>query len=77
MACFSRTFSRWHAVCIVIPAMLKIQSPYSDSGFEPSPRFASNAEIELADRLRRQLEERYFEASAALSTSPVRSGKDH
>jgi hypothetical protein len=77
MACFCRTFSRWHAVCIVIPAMLKIQLHNRDSGFEPAPRFASNAEIELADRLRRQLEERYFETSAALSTSPMRSGKDH
>jgi len=62
---------------MMITAMLKIELPYRDSGFEPAPRFASNAEIELADRLRRQLEERYFEASAALSTSPVRSGKDH
>jgi hypothetical protein len=57
--------------------MLKTQSPYRDSGFEPAPRFASNAEIALADRLRRQLEERYFEASAALSTSPAQSRKDH
>jgi hypothetical protein len=61
----------------MIPAMLKIQSPNHDTGFEPAPRFASDAEIELADRLRRQLEERYFGASAAPSTSPVRSGKDH
>jgi hypothetical protein len=61
----------------MIPAMLKIQLPHRDSGFEPAPRFASNAEIELADRLRRQIEERYFEASAAPSTSPARSGKDH
>jgi hypothetical protein len=62
---------------MMIPAMLKIQLPNRDSSFEPAPRFASNAEIELADRLRRRLEERYFEASAAPSTSPVRSGKDH
>jgi hypothetical protein len=77
VACFHRTFSRWHAVCIVIPAMLKIQLPNHDTGFEPAPRFASDAEIELADRLRRQFEERYFGASAAPSNSPVRSGKDH
>jgi len=60
--------------------MLKIQLPSYDAGFEPAPRFASDAEIELAEQLRRQLEERYFGASAAPltpSTPPVRSPKDH
>jgi hypothetical protein len=57
--------------------MLKTQLPSYDAGFEPAPRFASDAEIELAEQLRRQLEERYFGASAAPSTPPVRSGKDH
>ena len=56
--------------------MLKTQLPSYDAGFEPTPRFASDAEIELAEQLRRQLEERYFGASAT-ATSPVRSGKDH
>ena len=31
-----------------------------DPPIDPRPRFASDAEIALADRLRRQLEERYL-----------------
>ena len=31
-----------------------------DSGAEPAPAFASDSEIELAARLRRQLESRYL-----------------
>jgi hypothetical protein len=57
--------------------MLKIQSPSHDTGFEPAPRFASDAEIALADELRRQLEEQYFGRSAATSTSPERPDKEH
>ncbi len=57
--------------------MLKTQLPSYDAGFEPAPRFASDAEIELAEQLRRQLEERYFGASAVPPIPPVRSGKDH
>jgi hypothetical protein len=56
--------------------MLKTQLPSHDAGFEPAPQFASDAEIELADQLRRQLEERYFGSSAPPSTPPGRSGKD-
>ena len=61
----------------MIPAMLKIQLPNHDTGFEPAPQFASAAEIELADGLRRQLEERYFGHVTAPSTPPARSDKDH
>ena len=57
--------------------MLKIQLPNDDTGFDPAPRFASDAEIELAAQLRRQLEERYFGVSATAPTSPLQSGKDH
>jgi hypothetical protein len=57
--------------------MVKTQLPNHDTGFEPAPRFASDAEIELAEQLRRQLEERYFGRAAAPSTPPVQSGKDH
>ena len=57
--------------------MLKTQLPNDDTGFEPAPSFASDAEIELAEQLRRQLEERYFGPSAAPLTPPVRSGKNH
>jgi hypothetical protein len=57
--------------------MLKIHLPNQDTGFDPAPRFASDAEIELAEQLRRQLEERYFGASATAQTSPAQSAKDH
>jgi hypothetical protein len=52
--------------------MLKMLSPGPDAGFEPAPRFASDAEIALAEQLRRQLEERYFgrTASATWPTLP-------
>jgi hypothetical protein len=56
--------------------MVKIQLPNREFGFEPAPRFASDAEIELAEQLRRQLEERYFGRAAAPSSSPVRPGKE-
>jgi len=56
--------------------MPKIQLPNGRASFDPAPRFASDAEIELAEQLRRQLEERYF-GSSAPPTSPVRSGKEH
>jgi hypothetical protein len=75
--CFDKTFSCWHAACITKAAMLKMQLPNRDTGFEPVPRFASEAEIKLAEQLRHQLEERYFGRAAAPPTSPVRSGKDH
>jgi hypothetical protein len=57
--------------------MLKIQLPYDRAGFDPAPRFASDAEIELAEQLRRQLEERYFGASSMAPASPAGSAKDH
>jgi hypothetical protein len=57
--------------------MLKMLSPGPEAGFEPAPRFASDAEIALAERLRRELEERYFGRSAS-ATSQTRPGKqDH
>ena len=57
--------------------MLKMLSPGPEAGFEPAPRFASDAEIALAERLRRELEERYFGRSAS-ATSQTRAGKqDH
>jgi len=57
--------------------MLKIQLPDDHPGVDPAPQYASDAEIELAEQLRRQLEERYFGASATAPTSPVLSAKDH
>jgi hypothetical protein len=56
--------------------MLKTLSPADNSGFEPSPRFASDAEIALAEQLRRQLEERYFGSTAPVG-SQTRLRQDH
>ena len=39
--------------------------PAQDASVEPTPKFASAVEIETAAVLRRQLEQRYFEASAS------------
>jgi hypothetical protein len=55
--------------------MLKIKLPNHDTSVEPAPRFATEAEIELAQQLRRQLEERYLAPSAALSPLQARSGE--
>lgn len=44
---------------------------YNDEpNVDPPARFATDAEIELADALRRRLEERYLAQSAPLQTSP-------
>ncbi len=55
--------------------MLKVLPP-QDTGVEPTPKFASVAEIELAEQLRHQLEERYLEASAAPPSLLNRSGEN-
>ena len=57
--------------------MLKNESHNHDAGAEPSPRFATAADIALAEQLRSQLEERYFGAAAAHSSSAPRSGEVH
>jgi hypothetical protein len=46
-------------------------------GVELPPRFASDAEIKLAEQLRHQLEERYLGRSAAPSPSRPQSDQDH
>lgn len=43
--------------------MFQVSRPQDASG-EPSPDFATQQEIELAERLRRQLEQRYLAPSA-------------
>jgi hypothetical protein len=50
------------------PGVAKIFHPPDPSG-EPTPAFASEAEIELAEQLRHQLEARLLETSAAPSFS--------
>jgi len=55
--------------------MPKIELHNRDASVEPSPKFSSDAEIALADRLRHQLEERYLGPSAARSPLKARSGE--
>jgi hypothetical protein len=56
-------------------AMPKIESRDHDAGAEPAPRFATGAEIELAEKLRIQLEKRYLGSSAASSPMPAQLGE--
>jgi hypothetical protein len=67
----------WHALCLATLAMLKTSSPGHDIGFEPAPRFASDADIAFAEQLRRDLEERYFGRPAAFESASMRPDKDH
>jgi hypothetical protein len=55
--------------------MLKTQLQHYDDGAEPAPRFASDADIKLADQLRHQLEERYFGAAASPAPWPGSTDK--
>jgi len=64
VVCFDKTFHCRHAICLKKPVMLKTQLHNRDTGVEPAPRFASDAEIKLAEQLRHQLEERYLAPSA-------------
>jgi hypothetical protein len=57
--------------------MPKGQSPDHDANVEPAPLYASDAEIELAQRLRHQLEERYLGPSEAPSPLRYRKGDNH
>jgi hypothetical protein len=57
--------------------MRKIEFHNHDASVEPAPRFATDAEIELAEQLRHQLEERYFGTSGAPAPLQARSGKVH
>jgi hypothetical protein len=60
--------------------MLKTELHNRDTGGEPAARFATDAEIEIADRLRHQLEERYLARtapSAPASPSQKRSSEGH
>ena len=57
--------------------MLNIEPYNQDSDFDPAPSFATDAENELADELRRRLEERYLAPCAPSSPMPARAGKGH
>jgi len=55
--------------------MLKIEFNNQDSSNEPAPRFATDAEIALAEQLRQQLEAHYFGRPAAHSPATAPSGE--
>jgi len=58
--------------------MFKVELHDTDAIGDPAPRFATDAEIQIAVRLRHQLEERYLAPSAARPPLPSRSGEgDH
>jgi hypothetical protein len=58
--------------------MFKIERYNTDTIGDPAPRFATDAEIEIAEQLRHQLEERYLAPSAARPPVPARSSAgDH
>jgi hypothetical protein len=57
--------------------MVKIESHSHDAGIEPAPSYASDADIALAQQLRRKLEERYFGSSVEHSVMEPRSGEVH
>ena len=56
--------------------MLKVEQHNHDNGGDPQPSFATDAEIEIADQLRHQLEERYLKPSTPDAPVPHRSDKD-
>ena len=57
--------------------MLKVDLHSYDSSGDPPARFATDAEIAIADQLRHELEERYLGAAAESSSSQAHwSGSD-
>jgi hypothetical protein len=57
--------------------MRKNQLPERDANVEPAPLYASDADIELAQQLRHQLEERYLGPSEAPSPLRYRKSDNH
>ena len=53
------------------------QRPDRDATVEPAPLYASDADIELAQQLRHELEERYLGPSQAPSPLRYRKGDNH
>ena len=60
----------------MILAVMKI-APYTPTGSEPTPQFATDAEVAFAQWLRHQLEERYLGQSATTSELATRLGEIH
>ena len=50
--------------------MLAIELHNDEPNVDPPARFATDADIELADRLLRRIEERYLAQSAPVQASP-------
>ena len=67
----------WHVICMEERAMTKIGLPDSNTGVDPAARYATDAEVELADWLRHRLEERYLGSSDSPSDMPVRADEVH
>ena len=57
--------------------MRKNQLSDRDVDVDPAPLYASDADIELAQQLRHQLEERYLGPSQAPSPLRYRKGDNH
>jgi len=57
--------------------MRKNQLPDRDATVEPAPLYASDDDIELAQRLRHQLEERYLGTSESPSALRYRKNDNH
>jgi hypothetical protein len=57
--------------------MLKNAHYHEDAGFEPTPNYATEAELVLADELRHQLEVRYFGSSASTTRLPPPADEVH
>ena len=55
--------------------MLTIELHNHDINGDPAPSYATDAEIELADKLRHQLEERYLAPSAPVAALLARSSE--
>ena len=72
----TRTADQWARTLQQTGAtMLKTELNNPAASDDPPATFASDAEIEIADQLRRQLEERYLARSETLPPLPARNGR--
>lgn len=71
IALFQRPIFYGHTICMRLGVF-----HHHDLTGEPTPAFASAAEIELAEQLRHQLEERYLEAFTAPPSLQKISGEN-
>ena len=57
--------------------MLKIDFPDPHIGLEPTPQFATDAEVAFAERLRHKLEERYLRGPETSSDVNAKATEIH